>query len=62
MKLWKKIVRVLVGFLTIGLSEISFAFGKEKGEEDQKAAFEAELQKKRELDNKLIKEQQQANA
>lgn len=62
MKLWKKIVRVLVGILTLGLTEITFAFGQTKGEEDQKAAFEAELQKKRELDNKLIKEQQQANA
>jgi hypothetical protein len=47
----------LVDILTLGLAEIARKQGYDKGIADQKAAFEKQLEEKRKLDDKIVKEQ-----
>jgi hypothetical protein len=53
----KMFIRILVDILTLGLAEIARKQGYDKGIQDQKAAFEKQLEEKRKLDDKIVKEQ-----
>ena len=53
----KMFIRILVDILTLGLAEIARKQGYDKGIADQKAAFEKQLEEKRRLDDKIVKEQ-----
>ena len=53
----KMFIRILVDILTLGLAEIARKQGYDKGIADQKTAFERQLEEKRKLDDKIVKEQ-----
>ena len=53
----KMFIRILIDVLTLGLAEIARKQGYDKGIQDQKAAFEKQLEKKKRLDDKIVKEQ-----
>lgn len=56
----KMFIRILIDVLTLGLAEIARKQGYDKGIQDQKTAFEKQLEEKRKLDDKIVKEQQPA--
>lgn len=58
----KMFIRILIDVLTLGLAEIARKQGYDKGIQDQKAAFEKQLEEKRKLDDKIVKEQTQPAA
>ena len=58
----KMFIRILIDVLTLGLAEIARKQGYDKGIADQKAAFEKQLEEKRRLDDKIVKEQEQPAA
>lgn len=53
MKLWQKVLRVIIGIITLGLSEATFSFGYSKGAADQKAAAKLALEEERRLKEKI---------